>query len=89
MQKKTKVEMEISVNKNVVLSDTGFVFNPQTGDSFNTNESGIYILKSLIAGGDIGAIIATLTTEYTVDSSTLERDVEDFITMLKIYKIAE
>lgn len=79
--------MEISINKNIVLNDSGFVFNPSTGDSFNTNEIGIYILKSLIAGGSIENILTSLTSEYSVDSDSLERDVEDFITMLRIYKI--
>ena len=37
----------MQINKNIAISDSGFVFNPSTGDSFSTNQVGLEIIRLL------------------------------------------
>jgi len=75
------------VNKNIAISETGFVFNPLTGDSFSTNAVGRLILSELQKGATNEDIKQTVSQTFAVDYSTLERDFDDFIMMLKSYQI--
>jgi predicted metalloprotease with PDZ domain len=79
----------MKINKNVALSDSGFVFNPATGDSFSTNPIGIEIFKLLKEGKSEKEIKAAVMKAYEVDASTLERDFEDFVNMLQKFKLSE
>lgn len=77
------------INKNVALSDSGFVFNPSTGDSFSTNPIGLEIIKLLKEGKDVEYVKATLLKTYAIDESTIERDCYDFLNMLMKFKLTE
>jgi hypothetical protein len=79
----------MKLNKNIALSDSGFVFNPGTGDSFSTNPIGMEIIKLLKEGKNIGEIKAHLLKEYAIDETTLEKDCYDFESMLSKLKLTE
>jgi hypothetical protein len=79
--------LRVMINKNIAISETGFVFNPLTGDSFSTNAVGRIILSELQKDSSIDEIKLKVTTEFAVDKSTLERDIDDFMMMLKSYQI--
>lgn len=79
----------MKLNKNIALSDSGFVFNPSTGDSFSANPIGLEIIKLLKTGSDMKQIQAALLKMYAVDEATLESDCEDFINMLVKFKITD
>ncbi len=40
----------MKLKKNLALSDSGFVFDPSTGDSFSTNPIGLEIIRMLKEG---------------------------------------
>ena len=79
----------MKINKNIALSDSGFVFNPSTGDSFSTNPIGIEIIKRLKEGKNMDEVKAALLKQYTTDESTVERDCYDFANMLVKFKLTE
>ena len=79
----------MNINKNIALSDSGFVFNPGTGDSFSTNPIGLEIIKLLKEGKEMEEIKTSLLREYTVDEATLEKDCYDFSNMLSKLKLIE
>ena len=79
----------MKINKNIALSDSGFVFNPRTGDSFSTNPIGLDIIKLLKEGKDPLEIKTQLLKEYSVDETTLEKDFYDFQSMLGKLKLTE
>ncbi|MCZ2357531.1 MAG: PqqD family protein [Bacteroidia bacterium] len=72
----------MQLNKNIAVSDSGFIFNPSTGDSFSTNTIGGEIIQMLKENKDKEEIIQKLLEDYLVDKSTLEKDLQDFIQML-------
>ena len=77
------------IKKNISLSDTGFVFNPSTGESFSVNPIGAEILKLLKEGKDHGQIKAAIIEHYQTDEATIDRDLDDFVNMMKHYLLTE
>ena len=73
----------MKLNKNLAVSETGFIFNPTSGDSFTANEIGADILNLLKEDKSIEDIKSSLIDKYDVDASQLEKDVEDFIVLLR------
>ena len=74
---------QYKISENLALSDSGFLFKADTGESFTVNEVGLFILKHLKEGKDDGAIIQLLTDEYEVEKETAQRDFDEFVTLLK------
>lgn len=77
------------IRKNIAISDEGFIFNPATGDSFSTNKVGAKIINLLKEDKSISDLTQEIIRIYDVDGSLFERDLEDFITLLKNHSIIE
>lgn len=75
--------------KNLALSDTGFVFNPATGDSFSVNPIGLDLMKLLKDGKSEADIKKHLLDTYQTDAETIEKDVYDFLKMLEQLRLTE
>ncbi|RLD60497.1 MAG: PqqD family protein [Bacteroidetes bacterium] len=71
------------VKKNIAISETGFIFNPATGDSFTLNPIGLEILSFIEKNKKYEEIANTILEKYDVDSITFEKNYYDFIQMLK------
>ena len=72
----------IKIKNNVAVSDSGFIFNPDTGESFTVNPIGVEIIKLLKEGKTVDTITEELQKTYATDAQTLEKDAEDFIGLL-------
>ena len=79
----------MKIKRNLALSDTGFVFNPASGDSFSVNPIGLEILNLLKEGKVEGEIKRTLTERYQSDADQVEKDYYDFIKMLETFQLTE
>ncbi|MFI5151112.1 MAG: PqqD family protein [Bacteroidia bacterium] len=79
----------MQIKRNIALSDSGFVFDPSTGDSFSTNPIGLEIIKLLKDGKTNEEIKATVVKQYMTDDSTFEKDLYDFVNMLSKLKLSE
>jgi len=77
------------LRKNIAVSDSGFIFNPGTGDSFSTNPIGIKIINMLKEQKDDEAIKTVIVEEYNVEVASFEMDFNDFMNMLKTYQLTE
>ncbi len=75
------------VRKNIAISENGFIFNPLTGDSFSVNETGVFIVQKLKDGESDETIIQNLKDKYDLDTSTAEKDFNDFLYMLQSYQL--
>lgn len=75
--------------KNIALSETGFVFNPSTGDSFSVNPIGLCILKDLKDGLSEKDIVVHITSEYNTPRETAERDLYDFMRMISLFNLVD
>ncbi|MBI1288807.1 MAG: PqqD family peptide modification chaperone [Flavobacteriales bacterium] len=79
----------ISLKKNIAVSESGFVFNPTTGDSFSLNGVGTDILKLMKDGKSEAEIKTMVRTSYDVDDDTFDKDYYDFLKMLGQYKLLD
>ena len=75
------------VRKNIAISENGFIFNPLTGDSFSVNETGVFIVQKLKDGESDETIIQNFKDKYDLDTSTAEKDFNDFLSMLQSYQL--
>jgi len=79
----------MKIRKNIAVSENGFIFNPLTGDSFSVNQSGAFILHKLKEGESDENILKVLQEEYDLDAYTAEKDLNDFLSLLKSYQLTE
>jgi hypothetical protein len=79
----------MQLNKNIAISDSGFIFNPSSGDSFSTNQIGLHIINLLKEEKNKEQIIEAISEKYMVDRSNAEKDFGDFLTMLKSYQLLQ
>lgn len=77
----------MKIKKDLAISDTGFLFNPSSGDSYSLNPVGIEFFKLIQANRPDEQIIQQITDEYAIDKSTVEKDLYDFKMMLTNYKL--
>ncbi len=75
----------MKIKDNIAVSDSGFVFNPATGDSFNLNNTGLEILRLIREGKNPEEITATVCEHYDTDEFTFGRYLEEFTAMLRHY----
>ncbi len=71
----------------LAVSDSGFLFLGSTGETFTLNSIGKEIFSHLKSGDNLSAVREKILAEYDVDASTLERDIDDFLTQLKHLKL--
>ncbi|GCD77552.1 hypothetical protein JCM31826_10340 [Thermaurantimonas aggregans] len=79
----------IQIRKNIAISDTGFLFDPFTGESYSLNSTGLEILLMLKNGYSLEEISQKITEKYDIDSETFERYFQDFISTLRLYHLTE
>jgi hypothetical protein len=72
----------MKIKKNVAISESGFIFNPTTGDSFSTNPIGLEIIRMLKDEKSKDEIRKAILGKYITDESTFEKDYYDFVMML-------
>jgi len=71
----------------LAINEEGFVFDPQTGESFTINSSGSLIIKSLAQGRSDEQSVAAIVETYDIDPDDARRDVRDFIEQLRLYRL--
>jgi hypothetical protein len=70
-----KDTMDPKLLRDIAFSDTGFLFNPITGESFTVNPIGVGVLNHLREGKSFQEICDSLVTDFQVEHETAERDV--------------
>jgi len=79
----------MKIKKNIALSDSGFIFNPSTGESFSVNPIGVEIIKLLKEGKEKDDIKNAVLDKYQTDDASFERDFYDFVNVLDHYLLTE
>jgi len=62
----------------LAISDEGFIFDPQKGNSFTTNRAGLFILGLLKAGAGEKEIVPRLVDRYRISRAQAEQDFLEF-----------
>lgn len=71
--------------KELAISESGFIFDPQTGNSYVTNELGREIIIRLRDGVTEKELFKYILENYDVSLEELTRDYEAFLLRLKQY----
>lgn len=79
----------MKTGKNVAISESGFVLNTASGESFSTNPIGVEILNLLKEDLSFDEIATTIIEKYEVDFNTFEKDFADFKNLLTFYHLTE
>ena len=75
--------MDIAKLHNLAISDTGFIFDPVSGNCFTTNETGLFIINCLKTGKSIEQIVQDMVKEYIVEQEVGEQDILQLIEDLR------
>ena len=79
----------MKLKKNIAISESGFVFDPTSGESFSLNPIAIEILNMLKEGKGQGDIFGFVLKKYDVDRDTFENNYFDFTGILKQFNLLE
>jgi len=79
----------MKLRKNIAISESGFVFDASTGDSFSLNEPGKEIMELMARGSTNEDITKWITSRYDINQESFERYLEDFTGMLRQYQLLE
>ena len=79
----------MKLKKNIATSESGFIFNPATGDSFAANPLAADILAHAKEGLDATAIKAAILERYDVPPGQLEKDWDDLLVQLREFNLLD
>ncbi len=79
----------MKIKKNIALSESGFVFDPSTGDSYSLNEQAQDIVRLMNEDKSVEEVSKFMTDEYDIDKTAFEKYYYDFMGMLKQYSLLE
>ncbi len=71
--------------KRLAINDSGFVFDPMSGQSFTVNPCGLELLKLMQKQADVTLINHQILREFEVSPEILERDFLEFSEQLRRY----
>ena len=69
--------------KRLATSESGFIFDPATGDSFTANATALAIIKLAATESDPARIAEQLAIEFEVSKAQAEREVVEFASVLR------
>ena len=79
----------MKIIKNFAISESGFVFNPGSGESFSVNPIGVEIINLLKEDMSPQEISRKIIARYHTDPATFEKDFQDFVELLKHHLLIE
>ena len=79
----------MQIKRNIAVSETGFVFDPTSGESYSINKVGQEIIALMNEGKTPREISAVMCEEYEIDPAGFEKYFYDFIGMLKQFQLIE
>lgn len=79
----------MKIKTNVAISESGYIFNPSTGESFSINPIGVEIFNMIKEQKGFEEISSHILSKYNTDKDTFEKDYSDFTGFLKQYLLTE
>ena len=79
----------MKIKENIAISESGFVFDSNTGDSYNLNGIGQDILRLLKDNKSEEDIQTYILNNYDTDQETVINSYYDFMTMLGQFNLLE
>ncbi len=79
----------MQINKNIAISDSGFLFNPASGESYSLNATGTELLGLIKEEKTLEEIKAIFLEKYETDANTIEKDYQDFMDEIQRFNLSE
>ncbi|MBS0010661.1 MAG: PqqD family protein [Bacteroidales bacterium] len=81
--------MNMKLKKNIALSESGFVFDPTTGDSYSLNQEAREVVRLMNDGKELSEITDYMVSIYDVGRNDFEKYFFDFASMLRQFRLLE
>ncbi len=79
----------IRLKENIAVSGSGFLFDPNTGESYSLNKTGREIVAMLSENPSRAILETNLIAKYDVDQGQLSRYLDDFFHLLRRFELIE
>ena len=79
----------MKINRKVALSETGFVFDAGTGDSYSINPIGVEIIEYIKQNLTKEEIKKKLSDKYDVTTPELGKSLDDYFGALNTFNILD
>ncbi len=79
----------MKIKNNIAISDSGFVFNPASGESFTVNTVGIELFNYIKEGKSYDEIRDLVLDKYDTNEATFDKDYQDFVAILEYNHLLE
>ncbi len=79
----------MKIKPNLKVNESGFLFDPATGESYSLNEMGTVYFNLVSTGQSLEEIKGLVCNEYDVDETTFEKSFMDFKSRLKNLRLVE
>lgn len=79
----------MKLKRNIAVSESGFLFDPTTGESYSLNEQGLDILNLMKDRRTEAEIVSFMVDNYDISADDFERYYLDFMGMLRQFKLTE
>ncbi len=79
----------MKISKNIAVSESGFIFNPTTGDSFSCNAVAADVINLLKENQTLEQVKTRIIEKYEVHASELDKDLQDLWLQLRDNNLLE
>lgn len=79
----------MKIRKNIAISDSGLVFNPETGESYSVNPIGVEITNMMREGKTTDEISSSILRKYSTEKQAFEKDFTEFLDILSNFGLLE
>lgn len=79
----------MKLKRNIAVSESGFLFDPTSGESYSLNEQGLEILNLMKEKKSDIEIAAYMTETYDISKDEFEKYYLDFMGLLRQFKLFE
>ena len=77
----------LAVSENLYVSESGFVFNYHTGETYILNTMGVFLLRQLIKGTPLAEISYALEKKDGISHRKATSDIDDFLEQLSSFNL--
>jgi hypothetical protein len=72
-----------------LVKDSGFIMDLATGHSFTANATGLVIFRALMEGASLAETVQRVCRDFAIDPDTAQRDVDEFVQELRVFRLHE
>ena len=68
--------------RNIIVSDSGFVFDPSSGQTFGLNRTGLVVVRLMQQGETLETIAKNISEQFEISLAAAEEDLREFLYLL-------